>query len=367
MLSLRSAILTLIMGAVLACGGASSGATDDGTSQAESSAADADVLAEAAEPSGDAAPEAVDASGDPGPEPVDAALDTVDVPGGEVGETLEAASPDTCGGDCPPTDVAIVTPAEGATVQGLVTIEATATDDKGVAAIDVYVDDVLLGSAASAPWRVSWDTTTVPNGAHAVRAEARDTAGATASASITVVVANCGVQVFFDPSQVAVDVASGETSDTISSNGYLFTYTRDKLFTGGVGRTDPIGRLVRVPWPEGIEAQAVTTGPVSDATISIERVDGKPFALRAFTARLLGNTAATGASIEIMPTLNGQDGLGDPVAFDVSGYYGTDFSYDTTPSYLGTTGLLTGFDAYTITLFVDFALTGLTLECQVTT
>jgi hypothetical protein len=34
-------------------------------------------------------------------------------------------------------------------------------------------------------------------------------------------------------------VAAGVTWDTISSNGHLFTYTRDKLFTGGTG-TDPI-------------------------------------------------------------------------------------------------------------------------------
>ena len=40
---------------------------------------------------------------------------------------------------------------------------------------------------------------------------------------------------FFDPSQIAPLVSSGVTSDTISSSGYLFTYTRDKLFTGGIG------------------------------------------------------------------------------------------------------------------------------------
>ena len=110
--------------------------------------------------------------------------------------------------------------------------------------------------------------------------------------------------VFFDSSQVATDVASGVTSDTISSSGYLFTYTRDKLFTGGTG--EPIGRSVRVPWPEGVEAQAVTTPPpgVTDhkAQITLQRVDGDVFDLTAFTAKLLANTFGTGGSIEIMPT-----------------------------------------------------------------
>jgi hypothetical protein len=170
--------------------------------------------------------------------------------------------------------------------------------------------------------------------------------------------------IFFDSSQVATDVASGGTSDTISSNGYLFTYTRDKLFTGGTGV--PIGRSVRVPWPEGVEAQAVTTPPpgVTDykARITLQRVDSGVFDLTAFTAKLLANTAGTGGSIEIMPILNGEDAFNDPLYFDVSGYAGNTFSYDTSPNYLGSTALLTGFETYKITLFVDFALTALTLE-----
>ena len=172
--------------------------------------------------------------------------------------------------------------------------------------------------------------------------------------------ANASTVVFFDASQVATNVESGVTSDTISSNGYLFTYTRDKLFTGGIG-PDPIGRYVRVPWPTGVEAQAVTTPPpgVTDykARITLKRVDGDVFDLTSFTAKLLANTAATGAAFEIMPLLNGEDAFNDPLYFDASGYYGNSFSYGP-----GSTTALRAFDTYKIGLFVDFALTALTLE-----
>ncbi len=143
--------------------------------------------------------------------------------------------------------------------------------------------------------------------------------------SICFATANASTVVFFDPSQVAESVSSGVTSDTISSNGYLFTYTRDKLFTGGVGMTEPIGRAERVSWPDGVEAQAVTTPPpgVTD-----------------YKARIALY----------------------PLYFDVTGYYGIEFSYDESPNYLGSTALLKGFDTYKIGLWVDFALTGLTLE-----
>ena len=171
---------------------------------------------------------------------------------------------------------------------------------------------------------------------------------------------------FFDSSQVKQDVASGVTSDTISSEGYLFTYTRDKLFDGGLGG-GPIGRAERVSWPDGVEAQAVTEPPpgVTDykARLTIERVDGDIFDLTAFTAKLLANTFGAGGAIEVMPLLAGEDGLPDPVMFQASGSYGQSFHYDeTTPSYLGNTSPLKGFDAYKLGLYVDFALTSLTLE-----
>ncbi|MBS0188246.1 MAG: hypothetical protein JSS51_09265 [Planctomycetes bacterium] len=169
---------------------------------------------------------------------------------------------------------------------------------------------------------------------------------------------------FFNPSQVATPVSSGVTSETISSNGYRFTLTRDKLFTGGTGTV--IGRTVRIPWPQGIEAQAVTTPPPGGtsrpAQITIQRDDGGAFDLKAFTAHLLANTAATGASIEIMPLLDGEDAFRDPLYFLASGYYGSTFSYDETPNYWGCTALLKGYDTYKVTLFVDFAFTALTLS-----
>lgn len=170
--------------------------------------------------------------------------------------------------------------------------------------------------------------------------------------------------VFFDSSQVATNVASGVTSDTISSNGFLFTYTHDKLFTGGIG-PDPIGRMVHVPWPEGIEAQSVTTPPPGGnsqkAQIFIERVDGNAFDLTSFTAKLLANTSGAGGSIEIMPSLNGEDAFNDPLYFNATGNYGQSFSYDTSPNYLGSTALLKNFESYKVTLYVDFAFTALVM------
>lgn len=160
--------------------------------------------------------------------------------------------------------------------------------------------------------------------------------------------------VFFNAGQTTNFVASGVTSDTLSSAGYLFTCTRDKLFTGGVGLTNPIGRMVRVAWPVGLEAQAVTSGPSpGKAQMVIKRQDGQPFAITSFTAKLLANTAGAGGSIEVMPLLNGEDGLPNPLALDATGIAGNQFTYSTPR--------LTGFDTYKISLYVDYAVMSLTV------
>ena len=176
--------------------------------------------------------------------------------------------------------------------------------------------------------------------------------------------ANAELVTFFSSPKVADSIVNGVTSETITSSGYVFTHTLDKLFTGGTGAI--IGRNVTVPWPLGLTAQAITTPPagITDhkARIDLRRVDGGVFDLSSFTARLLANTFGTGGAIEIMPLANGEDAFADPLQFDVSGCGGQSFSYNTSPNFLGITAALKGFDRYKLNLFVDFALTDLSLN-----
>jgi hypothetical protein len=76
--------------------------------------------------------------------------------------------------DNPPT-VSITTPADGATVSGSQAIEATASDDIGVTQVEFFVDEDSLGVDTSAPYAVTWDTTTAADGAYTLTAIARDT------------------------------------------------------------------------------------------------------------------------------------------------------------------------------------------------
>jgi hypothetical protein len=75
-----------------------------------------------------------------------------------------------------------------------VAVQADAGDDTGVAEVQFLLDGVPLGVAdTTAPYAVSWDTTTVGNGAHTITAVARDGAGKSATSEpVEVTVANTG-------------------------------------------------------------------------------------------------------------------------------------------------------------------------------
>jgi Concanavalin A-like lectin/glucanases superfamily/Galactose oxidase-like, Early set domain/Bacterial Ig domain len=96
------------------------------------------------------------------------------------------------GGDPVPPTVSLTAPSDGATVTGTVTVTANSSDNVGVVGVQFRVGAVNLGSEDStAPYGLSWDTTSTPNGPKVITAVARDSAGnTTTSAAVNVVVSN---------------------------------------------------------------------------------------------------------------------------------------------------------------------------------
>ena len=97
--------------------------------------------------------------------------------------------PDSALFDTTAPSVTMVSP--GDTVSGMVTLEATATDNQAVSEVRFLVDGVVVGTDNAAPYSVSWDSVTVSNGMVALTAEADDEAGNTGvSAAVNVTVEN---------------------------------------------------------------------------------------------------------------------------------------------------------------------------------
>jgi chitodextrinase len=93
--------------------------------------------------------------------------------------------------DTQPPTVSITSPLNGATVSGVITVSAVATDNVGVAGVQFKLDGVNLGNEIlNAPYSVQWDTTKTNNGGHTLTAVARDSGGNIATSSIGVNVSN---------------------------------------------------------------------------------------------------------------------------------------------------------------------------------
>ncbi len=90
--------------------------------------------------------------------------------------------------------VSVDTPNEGATVNGNVNVTVTANDNVAVAGVTLLVDDVVVGTEdITSPYSFTWDSSTVADGAHTIKAVARDTSNnETTSAVVNVTVDNSG-------------------------------------------------------------------------------------------------------------------------------------------------------------------------------
>jgi hypothetical protein len=90
--------------------------------------------------------------------------------------------------DTTPPTVSLTTPADGSTLEGTTTVSATASDDVRVAGVQFMLGDLNLGAEdTTAPYSVSWNTTSAADGTYTLTARARDAAGNTATSSAVVV------------------------------------------------------------------------------------------------------------------------------------------------------------------------------------
>jgi chitodextrinase len=92
--------------------------------------------------------------------------------------------------DTTPPTVAFLAPADGASVAGIVTLSADATDNIAMDHVDFLVNGTLVGTATSAPYTVNWNSTTLANGAAAITAHAVDTSANFTDTTINVTIAN---------------------------------------------------------------------------------------------------------------------------------------------------------------------------------
>ena len=110
------------------------------------------------------------------------AVEAYDTAGNTSGQATVSAT--TLADTTLPT-VSLSAPRSGSTVSGAgVTISATASDNVAVAGVQFAVDGVPVGAEDTAsPYSITWNSTAVANGTHAITAIARDSSGNTQTSS----------------------------------------------------------------------------------------------------------------------------------------------------------------------------------------
>jgi subtilisin family serine protease len=169
-----------------------------------------------------------------------------------VSNTLVATTDTT-----PPT-VSIAAPT-GGTVGGTITVSVNATDNVGVARVDLLVNGVLLGSSNVAPYRFSWNTTSVANGSATLTARAYDKAGnSRLSSVVTVTVSNAtGGTKTSDTTAPVVTIQAPANGSLIGSSVNVKATASDdsgstaltlRVYLDGALKTTITGTSVSVNW-----------------------------------------------------------------------------------------------------------------------
>jgi uncharacterized protein involved in tellurium resistance len=105
---------------------------------------------------------------------------------------------------------ALTSPVNNATVNGTITMAATASDNVGVTRVEFYENGVLLAATNAAPYSFNWDTKTATNGSYTLISKAYDNKGNVGQSSVvTVLVAN-------DTTAPSVAISSPGASTTVS-------------------------------------------------------------------------------------------------------------------------------------------------------
>jgi subtilisin family serine protease len=205
-------------------------------------------------------------------EPFSVEWDTADVPLGD--HTLYARAYDQAGNigtaaavvvsvrdNVAPT-VAVVAPASGSSVAGLVSIAADASDDHGVARVEFFLSsqnpDILLGTDTEGPFSLSWDSSVVTPGFYGLWVKAYDQEGnfdISDMVGVTVLDAQ-GPAVSITVPAAGARVGGGSVSVQVSASDNVGVTRVELLLDGSI----LLGSDTSSPWSFSWNSTNVTPG-----------------------------------------------------------------------------------------------------------
>jgi hypothetical protein len=133
-----------------------------------------------------------------------------------AGLTVIAQRAFTVNNDGSAPTVSITAPGNASTVKGTVTVSANASDNVAVTKVEFYLDGALLATDTTAPYSISWNTTTASEGGHTLTAKAYDSFPNVGTATRSVIVDNL---------QPKIRIVSGDGVTITNGATYWFPNT----------------------------------------------------------------------------------------------------------------------------------------------
>jgi len=203
---------------------------------------------------------------------------------------VQAAASAVVAGDTQAPTVSITSPLSGASVSGLVGVNVTASDNVGVARVELRVNSTTVAVDTSAPFAFTWDSGGVPNGMASLVAYAFDAAGnSKASTAVSVNVANGTTTVSKDTTAPQVKIVNPVAGNVSGSNVAVSVNASDDssasgitnmLYIDGVLKATGKGSTLGYSWntrPSNVRAGTHTiravakdaTGNTSSASVNV--------------------------------------------------------------------------------------------------
>lgn len=184
----------------------------------------------------------------------------------------------------------IIDPLGGATVSGLIPVDVDATDNTGVARVELWINNTNIATDTSSPFAFSWDTAGAPNGTAKVEARAYDTTGNLSTTNISVNVSNSIVTPSVDtqaPAVTIVNPVAGSVTGTVT------------ISTSASDNSGPAG-IKQYIYIDGVQ---VTTGTGSTLSYSwstrSKKVKAGSHTIQAIAKDAAGNSSSAYVAVNV--------------------------------------------------------------------
>jgi subtilisin family serine protease len=191
--------------------------------------------------------------------------------------------------DTTPPTVTMNSPVQGGAVSGTTVVDVTASDDVGVAKVDVYVDGVFYVSDSTSPYSIAWDTSALANGVHTLQAVATDaTNNSSSTPTVTVTVANTPP----DTQPPTVSISAPAAGATVSG-----------MASVSIGAADNVAVAKVELFVDGVLNATDTTAPFSFAWNTTGSSNGA-HSLKVVATDSAGNSASVSRAVTVANNVN---------------------------------------------------------------